>query len=802
MRTPKLLVTLLLLGGCLPLQAAPDKKAAPAKKDSTAQVSAYQKLFKDKKNVVHQAGLFPMHLVDGVLYAEVPKTFEGRDFALHTRIDAISSLSYGYPGKPVNNGLIFRLDLRDSTLLLTSSAEGTTAADPKIQEALDRANLKTTLYAFPVKAHTPDSSAWVVDLTSLFLTSDKRIASLNSSSMLSSASASFSKENSYITALEGSPQRSVVRVSAQYNVSTSTMGFTGVPIPMTAVLHMSLTPHQESQMKPVEADARLGTHHHAVTTYDAQSPGARKTYLASKWDLERQGKLVFYIDTLLPPAVYQGVQAGIEAWNPAFEKIGKPGLLEVRPFPRADSLFNAFDGRFNCVHFVQSHDRSLNYSLGRDTQTGEITNASIFLGTEYLEHSQRLTLLALAAADPDARHLNLPPALLTKVMKADMMSAIGACLGLGTNHAASFAYPADSLRSPSFTQKYGVASTVMKGQMLNKVAQPGDKERGVVLVQDFLGPYDYYAIRFLYDREHFVPDWDNPFLRYTKPGYASVSRDPYGFGGNNASDPVKASRYTLQNLEYVTRNAHLWIDRPEAGEGFKQLFIDFIWLEVYEQFAAPARFIGGAYTTEAYAGDPRPLVVPISKEVQKECLQFILQQSLQMDWLNANQVLRHHSGPVSDITEFLLANVYNNALFTKLGYYSLAVETPYPYQEIVEDLYAFALDLIRAKGELPKSHQVFLTQFTSFLKRNVSVVGQNSPLSPGGSMAFAPLTTETEATLPRTTTAKYYSKPDREAFHYQMLERLLAHTKAAAKAADPDRRAYFAHLRLQLEKLF
>ena len=37
-----------------------------------------------------------------------------------------------------------------------------------------------------------------------------------------------------------------------------------------------------------------------------------------------------------------------------------------------------------------------------------------------------------------------------------------------------------------------------KRQFYNIVAQPGDRERGVKLVADALGPYDYLAVEWLY----------------------------------------------------------------------------------------------------------------------------------------------------------------------------------------------------------------------------------------------------------------------------------------------------------------
>ena len=73
---------------------------------------------------------------------------------------------------------------------------------------------------------------------------------------------------------------------------------------------------------------------------------------------------------------------------------------------------------------------------------------------------------------------------------------IGHTLGLMHNMAASSAFPVDSLRSASFTQKYGTTPSIMDYARFNYVAQPGDE--GVRLTPPDMGVYDEYAIKWLY----------------------------------------------------------------------------------------------------------------------------------------------------------------------------------------------------------------------------------------------------------------------------------------------------------------
>ena len=74
----------------------------------------------------------------------------------------------------------------------------------------------------------------------------------------------------------------------------------------------------------------------------------------------------------------------------------------------------------------------------------------------------------------------------------------GACLGLAVNYAGSQAIPTDSLRSPSFTQRYGISASIMDALPYNFVALTRRQERGVVLMQERPGVYDEYVVDWLY----------------------------------------------------------------------------------------------------------------------------------------------------------------------------------------------------------------------------------------------------------------------------------------------------------------
>ena len=80
-------------------------------------------------------------------------------------------------------------------------------------------------------------------------------------------------------------------------------------------------------------------------------------------------------------------------------------------------------------------------------------------------------------------------------MRRVISHEVGHALGLPHNMKASSAYPVDSLRSGSFTQKYGIASTIMDYARYNYVAQPEDENIRFIRK---IGPYDKYSINWGY----------------------------------------------------------------------------------------------------------------------------------------------------------------------------------------------------------------------------------------------------------------------------------------------------------------
>ena len=160
---------------------------------------------------------------------------------------------------------------------------------------------------------------------------------------------------------------------------------------------------------------------------------------------------------------------------------------------------------------------------------------------------------------------------------------IGHTLGLMHNMGASYSFPLDSLRSPSFTKKYSTTPSIMDYARNNFVAQPGDMEKGVKLTPPVLGVYDIYAINWGY---RIIPDTNNPKneKKTLSAWIEEKKQDPmYKFGAQQfysvidptdqtedlGNDHIRAGNLSIKNLKIIMQNLEKWNYTP--GETYSDV---------------------------------------------------------------------------------------------------------------------------------------------------------------------------------------------------------------------------------------
>ena len=216
--------------------------------------------------------------------------------------------------------------------------------------------------------------------------------------------------------------------------------------------------------------------------------------------------IIFYIDSAFPATWKEGAKKGITRWNKAFEEIGFSNVVQVLDYPENDPDFDPDNLKYSCIRYVPARVSNAMGPSWVDPSTGEIINASVIIFQDVTKLLNQWRFVQTAQIDESIRNKKMSDSLVEESIAYILAHEVGHCLGFMHNMAASSAFPVDSLRSATFTQKYGTTPSIMDYARFNYVAQPTDK--GVRLTPPDLGEYDYYLVDYAY-RPH--PDKNNEF---------------------------------------------------------------------------------------------------------------------------------------------------------------------------------------------------------------------------------------------------------------------------------------------------
>lgn len=261
-----------------------------------------------------------------------------------------------------------------------------------------------------------------------------------------------------------------------------------------------------------------------------------------RWDLTGGRKLDFYIDKAFPEAWYPYIKEGIEDWNQAFRAIGLGDVLAVHPEPEG---LDTTSPLVNMVRYMDVEESNAKGDVLIDPRSGEILQGDILWWKNVVDLIKGWRYVQTGAADPAARQAELPMEILGPMIRHAVCHEMGHVLGLNHNMGASWAYPADSLRSPSFTRKYGTTASVMDYARYNHLATAADVEADVALLPPRLGPYDFYAIACGYGPGP-APE-PGPYCYYAPMISAAISPDPSSQAESLGNDLLRSSEAGIRN---------------------------------------------------------------------------------------------------------------------------------------------------------------------------------------------------------------------------------------------------------------
>jgi len=496
----------------------------------------------------------------------------------------------------------------------------------------------------------------------------------------------------------------------------------------------------EDRMKIRYYDERVGWFTVNKIDYSSEALKSDSYKLIRRWRLEPKNEeaylngelvepkkqIVYYLDPATPIKWRPYFKKGIEDWNSVFEKAGFKNAIVAKEPPsiEEDPDFSPEDIRYSTVRYVASTTRNATGPSVSDPRTGEILESDIIWYHNHLRSYRNRYLLETGAANPKARTLNTPKEEIGEMMRMVISHEIGHALGLPHNMKASSAYPVDSLRSGKFTQKMGIAATIMDYARYNYIAQPGDKN--IRFVRQ-LGPYDDYSIEWGYryfpeknllqEKEILTKYVDQKSLN---PIYmfGSSRGDPNTQTENIGDDPIKASTYGLKNLKIVANNFMDWIHEPnkdysDLNEIYNEL------LGVYSRYIFHViGIVGGINQTLHNTNQDNIFTyVNVDKAYQMEALSFLdLELWKTPNWLRNKKIISQINNldglyKIEKIQERAINSLLSNYRLNKMLSASKTIEgNALEFDNLIDMLFESIIDKIAPTDQFSRNLQISFTK--------------------------------------------------------------------------------------------
>ena len=654
----RILVVVVLFGLTLDIEAQRKKKKKrnkgnteqivkpkPKPKPKKGAILAYEKVV--TKEMKTDEGLFKVHSLDDTFLFEVPDSLLNREMLMVTRI-AKTANGIGFGGGKANTQVL-RWERKKKKILLRIVSHSVVADTIlPVHEAVVNSNFEPVLFSFPIKAFNKDTTAVVIDATSLFSTDVKPLGFPQFYRKRFGVTR-IDKSRSYIDRVSSYPQNIETRHVKTYFASKSPSNGSVGSISIEMSNSMILLP--KVPMKRRYFDERVGWFARGQVDYGLDAQRSKTVTYLDRWRLEvkeedlakfKAGELVepkkqivYYVDRATPEVWRKYIKQGIEDWQVAFEAAGFKNAIIAKdpPSKEEDPEWSPEDVRYSVVRYLASPIPNANGPHVSDPRSGEILESDINWYHNVMSLLRNWYFVQTAAINPEAQTIEFKDEVMGRLVRFVSSHEVGHTLGLPHNMGSSSAYPVDSLRSASFTKKFGTAPSIMDYARFNYIAQPEDK--GVALMPD-IGPYDKHAIEWGYrpildktavDEKATLNKWildraDNLMYRFGHQQAGGVV-DPSSQTEDLGDDAIKAGSYGIKNLQRILPNIEKWTTKD--GENYDEMAT--MYGQVLSQFnrymGHVTANIGGVYEYYKTSNQEGAIYTHVAKSHQKNALNFI-----------------------------------------------------------------------------------------------------------------------------------------------------------------------------------
>lgn len=676
-------------------------------------MKAYSEVITDEAE--SDAGLFDVHKIDDKFYYEIADSLLGREMLLVSRI-AKTADEIGYGGEKLNTQVVSWQKQDNRILLRHLSFENTASDSLPIYEAVRNSNLAPVIAAFDIESPGKDSAGYVIDVTDLYA-DDVPSLGLQSSRREAYRVRRLDKERSYIDFIHSYPQNIEARNLMTYEAADPPSNSSTGTISLEINHSMVLLPKEPMQARAY--DQRVGYISVQQTDYGLDAQKAKSVRHITRWKLVPKDKeaylrgelvepvepIVYYIDPATPKKWRPYLKQGVNDWAKAFEAAGFKNAIIAKdpPTEEEDPEFSPEDVRYSVIRYFASDVQNAYGPHVHDPRSGQILESDIGWYHNVMNLLRNWYFVQTAAANPDARGVEFSDETMGQLIRFVSAHEVGHTLGHPHNWGSSYAYPVDSLRSPTFTEKHGTAPSIMDYARFNYIAQPGD---GVTDFMPAIGEYDRWAIKWGYtwfpkdmtkeEREEVLNNWtvqraDDPRYFY---GAASGSKiDPRSQNEDLGNDAMKAGEYGIANLKRIVPNLISWTERDGANyEELEELHGQVI-NQWYRYMGHVIRNVGGVYEDHKTYEQDGAVYTFVPQETQERAMTFLVDYAFMTpNWLLDQDIL----GKVNQSTAVdNMRNVQENILNTLLDPQRLArlIEFDARYDEDTYDAFEMMDDV-------------------------------------------------------------------------------------------------------------
>ena len=597
------------------------------------------------ENAITDSGIFDVHKIDNKYYFEINDSLIGRDMMMVTRVVKMAT-EIPLSAHKLSEQVIKWEKFENNILLRVASYSKFANDTLPINEAVSNSNFEPIISSFKIEAKNKEKSSFLIDVTTLFK-SDIKAFGFPQSRRKSYKISSLDSKLSFIETIKSFPLNIEVRHIKTYKSSETRNG------QISMLLNNSIILLPKNPMKRRYFDQRVGWITSRQIDYGLDNQEAETVRYLRRWRLEvkekdiekfKRGELVepknpivFYVDPGTPIKWRKYIKQGIEDWQAAFEEAGFKNAIIAKDPPTKDEDpdWSPEDIRFSVFRYLASTTINANGGQVADPRSGEILQFDVNWYHNVLKLLRDWWIVQTGAVNPDARSIELKNEVMGEGVRFVAAHEVGHAIGLPHNMGSSSAYPVDSLRSKTFTKKFGTAPSIMDYARWNYVAQPGDE--GVALMPSYwdtpnIGLYDKYSIMWGYkpilgvsaeEEKKILQSWilekqDDLTYRYGDPGI-----DPSSQTEDLGDNAVKASEYGIANLKRIVPELINW--STVDGEDFNDLkeMYNTVLSQFRRYMGHVTNNVGGVYQFYKTSDQDGAVYSHVDKNHQKLCINFL-----------------------------------------------------------------------------------------------------------------------------------------------------------------------------------